>query len=113
VRVHVTGGNHGEVVAGAKSRTIAGAEVHIVKGNDSSASEGTTSRLVGAAHQQTIGKDYVVKGLTISVLGGNGKLKGGSSELSLAGGPVTLKGTRITIKAPLIKKTGGSLKVGG
>lgn len=36
-----------------------------------------------------------------------------SSELSLTGGPVTLKGTRITIKAPLIKKTGGSLKVGG
>ncbi len=113
VRVHVTGGSHGEVVAGAKARTIAGAEVQIVKGDDSNSSDGATTRLVGAAHNQKIGGDYVVKGLVVSVLGANAKLKAGGSEVTLAGGPITLKGSKIQVKAGLIKKTGGQLKVGG
>lgn len=113
VRVHVTGGSHGEIVAGAKSRTIAGAEVQIVKGDDASECQGATTRLVGAAHNQTISGDYVVKGMMVSIVGANAKLKAGGTEVTLAGGPITLKGSKIQVKAALIKKTGGQLKVGG
>lgn len=111
VRVHLTKVDHGEVVTGAKSITVAAAVACSTKGDYSATCEGATVRLIGGVMQRKIKGDLSIKGLSISLVGATGKFKGGSSELSLKGGPITLKGGKIVIKGGLIKKA-GQIKLG-
>ena len=112
VRLHLVAGSHGENVAGAKSETTSAAAAHLTKGDFNSEAQGAKATTVGGIHFRKISGDFSLKAPMITLAGAVGQFKGGSSKLCLNGGPIVLKGSKIVGKTAMVKKTGGTLKLG-
>jgi type VI secretion system secreted protein VgrG len=110
VIVHLVGGTHAETVGGAKTLESTAAELHLASSYAQSAS--SVTQLVGAARVRLVSGDVVFAAPTILVGGGAGHFMAGGSSIKLNGGPVTVKASAIKLDAPLVNKSGGSLKLG-
>jgi type VI secretion system secreted protein VgrG len=91
VRVHLTGGDHGEVVTGAKSVTVAGAVAAIVKGSMNASCEGAVARVVGGIVQRKIKGSLTIKAPMVTMAGATGTFKAGGTQLKMSGGPIQMK----------------------
>ncbi|HEY3818787.1 MAG TPA: type VI secretion system tip protein TssI/VgrG [Polyangiaceae bacterium] len=111
-KVILAKGSVGETVTGNKSQTAAAAEVHLIKGSYQAACDDAVKRLIGGVHQWKAGGDISLKGKNVKIVGVTGTLSAGGSSIKLGGGPVVITGSKVTSEAPIIKYTGGTMKLG-
>lgn len=109
VIVHLVGGTHDENVGGAKTLQSTAAELHLVSTHSQSAA--SVTQLVGAARVRLVSGDVSITAPTILLGGGAGHFIAGGSSIKLNGGPVTIKSSAVKLDAPLINKSGASLKL--
>lgn len=101
-----------ETVTGDKSHTSAAAQVHLIKGSYQADCDDAVKRLIGGVHKWQAGTAITLKGKNVRIVGATGTLSAGGSSIKLGGGPVVITGSKVTSEAPIIKYTGGTMKLG-